>query len=145
MADVRLILHLTDAGKRDSTFDDILAEITATTFPSVASLLNPLAASGSGCTDLAQLVGKHGLWMDITSSAARTAVGPPAGAPSGNQWQLTPKSSQTQMMYNICLYVRVRRLFPPQVLLSDHRSGCYHRQRATILPCQRISGLSRSS
>lgn len=106
-----LILYLTDTGSRDSTFGDILAEITQTTYPSVASLLNPLAPPASSASaSLARLVGKHGLWMDITSSAARTAVSLSAHA----AWPpLTARPRRAQMMYNICLYVRVSVSRPP--------------------------------
>ncbi|KIV81942.1 hypothetical protein PV11_04089 [Exophiala sideris] len=59
---------------------DPMKEIAQTSFPSVVSLLNGRFTED---TPVASIVGEHGPWMQITSSAARTAV-----------------------MYNICLYLR---------------------------------------
>ncbi|OQU94911.1 hypothetical protein CLAIMM_01193 [Cladophialophora immunda] len=74
------IMHHFRTRKLPGLFQIPMQEIARAKFPSITSLLNGKFTQD---TPVASIVGEHGPWMQITSSAARTAV-----------------------QYNLCLYFR---------------------------------------
>ena len=92
-----MIIYLEENCQRESSFRDILTEITKPTYPSVASLLIPSTAVDDPLTSL---IGEHGLWMDITSSAARTAVS------RRLEFVVKFRAHFAKMLCNICLWIR---------------------------------------
>lgn len=63
--------HVVSSGQQPNLLQAVLEEIAQTSFPKVVSLLNPTVAE---MAPVASLIGEHGPWMQMTSSAARTAV-----------------------------------------------------------------------
>lgn len=66
-----VIHHLVSSGREPNFLQAAIEEIAHSSFPRVVSLLNPSLAETA---PVAATIGDHGPWMQITSSAARTAV-----------------------------------------------------------------------
>lgn len=113
----QVIHHLVKSGREPTFLQAAIEEIAHSSFPRVVSLLNP---DHDKAAPVAATIGQHAPWMQITSSAARTAV-----------------------MYNMCFYIRVRLISDRgttcRVIDAKYNSGFCLEARRVISPCRLTS------